>query len=307
MGILSDILNQSQLAGGVYFCHTFKNHWGLDIKQPRSGVFHILIKGEATLGYNGKLIKLKEGDLIALPRAKPHWIAFDDRIKRRMPIMKFMSAYEYKTYNSEVSDSDKSTLLCGHFSFNNPSHFPIFNQLPECIHISTKTENDIGWLKSLVIRMNQEAVNQTIGSRSYLNSQVELLFIDMVRYWLARDDSNSIFLKAAKEPLILQVLRTFHASPEVHYKLDNLAALVGMSRASLYNKFIETVGVAPMVYLSKWRIYIASNLLVTTNLPIIEIALRVGYQSDSALSKKFKAEIGMTPKKYRKTHSVFSD
>jgi AraC-like DNA-binding protein len=302
MGILSDILNQSQLKGGVYFCHTFTKEWGLDIKAPMGGVFHILISGSATVGYNGHKIKMSEGDIIALPKAMPHWVALDNAYKNRVPIKKFMSEYQFKLYNSKKSATDKTTLLCGHFNFNSPDFFPIFKELPECMHISTQTDNDIGWLKYLVIKMNQEAVNQSIGSRSYLSSLVELLFIDMVRYWLSRDDTNSIFLQAAKYPSVLKVLRIFHAKPEVNYKLDNLAALIGMSRASLHNKFTDALGVAPMVYLSRWRIYIASNLLVTTNLPIIEIALRVGYQSDSALSKKFKAEIGITPKKYRSTH-----
>ena len=306
MGILSDILNHSQLNGGVYFCHTFTKEWGLDIKNPISGVFHILISGNATLGYKDKTIKLKEGDIVALPKATKHWISLSHESKKRVEIKQFMSEYKYKMYNNSVSDTDKSTLLCGHFSFNNPDYFPIFQELPECIHISTQLEKDIGWLKSLVIKMNQEAINQLIGSRSYLSSLVELLFIDMVRYWLSRDDANSIFLNAAKHPLVLKVLRTFHANPEVNYKLDNLASLVGMSRASLHNKFTDAIGISPMIYLSKWRIYIASNLLVTTNLAIIEIALRVGYQSDSALSKKFKAEIGITPKKYRKTHTQIS-
>ncbi|SCY85030.1 two component transcriptional regulator, AraC family [Paenibacillus polysaccharolyticus] len=66
--------------------------------------------------------------------------------------------------------------------------------------------------------------------------------------------------------------------------------------------FKEQVGLNFSEYLMRKRVQRAKELLVQTNLPISEIAERVGYQTDKYFIKVFKSLENISPSKYR--HSV---
>ena len=66
--------------------------------------------------------------------------------------------------------------------------------------------------------------------------------------------------------------------------------------------FKEQVGLNFSEYLMRKRVQRAKELLVQTNLPISEVAERVGYQTDKYFIKVFKSLENISPSKYR--HAV---
>lgn len=67
-----------------------------------------------------------------------------------------------------------------------------------------------------------------------------------------------------------------------------------------YNEwFKEQTGFSPNLYLRYVRIDKAKELLIETNFSIMEIAVMVGYSSNSTLTRAFHNLTGMTPKSYR--------
>lgn len=63
--------------------------------------------------------------------------------------------------------------------------------------------------------------------------------------------------------------------------------------------FKEQTGFSPNLYLRYVRIDKAKELLVETDFSIMEIAVMVGYSSNSTLTRAFHSLTGMTPKAYR--------
>jgi AraC-like DNA-binding protein len=55
-----------------------------------------------------------------------------------------------------------------------------------------------------------------------------------------------------------------------------------------------------MQYLARWRMQLASNLLATTSMGLAEIADRVGYGSEAALSRAYKRWVGVAPADWRR-------
>lgn len=53
-------------------------------------------------------------------------------------------------------------------------------------------------------------------------------------------------------------------------------------------------------YVARLRMQEAERLLLTTRLPVEEIARRVGYRKASAFAERFRAHTGMTPAAYRR-------
>jgi len=60
------------------------------------------------------------------------------------------------------------------------------------------------------------------------------------------------------------------------------------------------VGVPPIQYLAQWRIQLAASLLRSGKASLAEIAERVGYGSETALSRAFKRQVGIAPALYRR-------
>ena len=59
-----------------------------------------------------------------------------------------------------------------------------------------------------------------------------------------------------------------------------------------------------MRYLAIWRIQLAKHLLKQTNLNMVEVAQRVGYESDAAFNRAFKRHAGQPPAAWRMTGSA---
>ena len=55
------------------------------------------------------------------------------------------------------------------------------------------------------------------------------------------------------------------------------------------------VGMTPIAYLALWRMCTAQDLLAFEGLTVAETAIRVGYESDIALSRAFKRHFDKNP------------
>lgn len=85
--------------------------------------------------------------------------------------------------------------------------------------------------------------------------------------------------------------------------LEAVAASVGTNRTYASRAVNGFAGVSFSRYVNNYRIAEAVELLSNPNTDILikELAYSVGFSSDSAFSKIFKKEIGMTPKEYRRS------
>jgi len=59
------------------------------------------------------------------------------------------------------------------------------------------------------------------------------------------------------------------------------------------------MGVTPMVYVTRWRMYLASKMLSDTQLGLDQISVQVGYDNVAAFSRMFKRTVGSSPGAWR--------
>lgn len=86
---------------------------------------------------------------------------------------------------------------------------------------------------------------------------------------------------------------------------EDLASICSLSEAQLRRKFKEYLNMSPVEYLTMVRIQKAYELLNSTNYPMTEIALRVGYQDVSSFNRNFKKIMGVSPYQYKKNNSDY--
>jgi transcriptional regulator GlxA family with amidase domain len=58
---------------------------------------------------------------------------------------------------------------------------------------------------------------------------------------------------------------------------------------------------APMQYLSQWRLRLAADALVHTDRAVKTIAETAGFASTAAFTRAFKRELGASPVEWRRT------
>ena len=81
--------------------------------------------------------------------------------------------------------------------------------------------------------------------------------------------------------------------------IEVAAERVNLSATHLRNQFRQVYGMPPKQYLTNLRLSLARELLVTTSLPVTDIAARCGYDSLYNFSRSFRMATGLSPSAYR--------
>jgi AraC family transcriptional regulator len=81
--------------------------------------------------------------------------------------------------------------------------------------------------------------------------------------------------------------------------LSDLAAVAGLSRMHFAAQFRVATGLRPHEYIVRYRIQRAKDLLLSRGMPIVEIAMAVGFQSQAHFTTTFRRFVGHTPSRWR--------
>lgn len=85
---------------------------------------------------------------------------------------------------------------------------------------------------------------------------------------------------------------------------EDLARYVNASDGHLARCFRQETGLTPMIYLNRYRVRQAQNLLSSTRQSVTAIALACGFSDVNYFSRVFRQETGQTPLVYRKKHQA---
>jgi len=84
--------------------------------------------------------------------------------------------------------------------------------------------------------------------------------------------------------------------------ITQVAKQLNMSRSQCTKLFIKVYGLSPRQYVSRRKLMLAKELLVTSGLPISEIAEQLGFQSASHFSRQFRRWTGYSPSAFKPKH-----
>ncbi len=81
--------------------------------------------------------------------------------------------------------------------------------------------------------------------------------------------------------------------------IEDLAKRCNLDKSYFGKVFKESMGQSPQDFLIRYRMNKASELLITTDLPINSICVQVGYMNQLHFSRAFKNIYGVSPRTYR--------
>ncbi|WP_240160421.1 AraC family transcriptional regulator [Pseudomonas bharatica] len=202
-----------------------------------------------------------------------------------------------------AGDSPTTVAVCC-FWFDAGSFRAMVFALPWLIHI--RQADAAPWSEGLLHFMLLEAHDVQPGGALMVSRLIDLAVIRVLRTWVQQGAASG-WLGGLSDARIARVLRAIHEQPRQQWRIEALARLAGMSRSSFCERFSALVGRAPLRYQNEWRLTLAKTMLATQTGRIGDVGFAVGYESEAAFSRAYKAFFGRSPREDQGSRGVFGE
>jgi AraC family transcriptional activator of mtrCDE len=304
MEALDRLIQLSRLQGALDLRCLLSGEWTLDHPPapPSEAVYHVVLAGSCLLKFRGQAdVRLETGDIVMLPRGDAHVLQGEESSDQSVP--REMESH----YNGAVTvrtncgpNAASLDLLCG--KFNYAANALLIDVLPDIVKMSFERD-DVPDLTRMVGMMRRESSEAGPGAHSIISAFSTALFTMLLRAHLAQQPSKADVLALLAHPRLGSSVIAMLERPAEKWTIEMLAQQSAMSRATYARAFGALTEDSPMTLLTRIRMQLAGMLLTRTAKSIAEIADDVGYQSESAFSKKFKDTYGVGPGAYRQARA----
>ncbi|MDR6991692.1 AraC family transcriptional regulator [Luteimonas sp. 3794] len=200
-----------------------------------------------------------------------------------------------------VTDTDRGAdMVCAHLEFEGGADNPVTAALPEVVCLPL---DEIAGAAPVLALLFEEAFDQRCGRLALIERLFEVVMIQVLRQLMERGEVQGGLLSGLSHPRVRNALVAIHEAPAGAWTLDALAQAAGMSRSAFATTFVDRVGMTPGQYLQDWRVRLAKQAL-RRGRPLKLIADEVGYGSEAALSRAFKANSGVSPRVWRQARAA---
>ncbi|MFE0630842.1 cupin domain-containing protein [Streptomyces sp. NPDC058864] len=268
----------------------------------REAPFHVLLEGTCRLQVGAVLLDLRPGDVVMIPSGATHRVITDgdgDQVGTAET-----AGDVFMTTRSEHGAEPVIDLFCGHYTFDAGTGSLLFSSLPDPVHVSfgQSAESD-EVLRMLSALMRGEARREGEGTAAILSALCTVLLAMVLR--TARGDTTRTTLwTAAADGRIASAVEGMLDDPGADWTIERLSRTAAMSRATFLRHFTRDTGTTVGVFLTRARLMAAAELLATTDATVAAVAGQVGYYSESAFSRAFRAHLGTTPARFRRENSL---
>lgn len=298
--VLSEVLTLIRLQGELVYTAHLGAPWGIRF-APGPAHFHFVEVGTAwVIPSEGNAVCVHAGDLVLLPHGRGHTIAHAPDAPAEAIDVLAPEQFNREDLTLRIGgDGAASRMVGGFFGFEGSPLPAIMAALPIVVHIPRGDGGSPPWLAAISHFLVDEARVPNPGSSLMISRLIDLLVIRALRSWAATQTQRTGWLAGLGEERISRALSAMHADPFRRWTVNELAGVALMSRSIFAQRFAATVGEPPLHYLARWRLNIAADLLRSGGLKVTEAAQRVGYASDAAFSRAFKAHFGYAPSEAR--------
>ena len=256
----------------------FPMHWHDEMEIIK------IIKGKYIVNINLKEYVVEEGDIVILKPCTLH--SFKQYENEKMVSKTIM--FDLSMLNSNVTDACSIKYFTP-FLDNKVSY-------PSILKPSDKGYKNIEeCIDKLFLCYEEKSEFFELQLKSYLFELFYKLFkecFEIHDYSTKIKDDTTNDIKA-----ILEYIKINYMNP---ISIEDLANVVNFSEQYFMRFFKKYMGMTCVDYINEYRLKIATNLLQTTDMTIMEIALKVGVNNISYFNRIFKKKFNLTPKEYRK-------
>ncbi|MFB6451316.1 AraC family transcriptional regulator [Bradyrhizobium tunisiense] len=299
----SDILRFAQAETLVTGGFTAAGPWAIRFPVPKTIKFFAVVKGSCwvSIDREPQPVRFQTGDvgLLAAPRS---FVLASDTDVAPLNAMDLFSGSGRTT--AQLGDGSDFAQIGGHVLLDQESGKVLADVLPPWIHIQAASPEAVN-CRWILDRLVEERASARPGAQLASAQLAQLLFIQILRAHVkTASHMPAGWLRALGDPRVAPALRLMHAEPARSWHLDELASACAMSRTTFAFHFRTVAGLAPLTYLTEWRMHLARRALREEATPIAIIAQSLGYASESAFSNAFKRVTGQSPRACRTANRV---
>ena len=325
---LSDVLRRIHLQGTLLFHVSAMPPWVVEAPRaagippsvmPGAGhvmAYHVVTSGCCWGAVVGEApVRAEQGDVLVFAHGDGHVLSSAPGMRAHYAINPFLLGPSQRpTFFLEVRGNEvaaaageggsargDTALLCGFFGCDAQPFNPLLLNLPRLLHIRHRDDGDASLTAQFIRTATRESGAARLGGAAVLERLSEMMFVDLVRRYLdGLPSAQAGWLAGLRDRHVGRALGMLHARPAQRWSAELLAERVGVSRSTLYERFEHYLGLAPMHYLTRWRMQLAAGLLVRTEASVLAVALEVGYESEPAFTRAFKKATGVPPGEWRR-------
>jgi AraC-like DNA-binding protein len=275
-------------AGGDW-CFQFPAHAGFRC--------FAIARGRCWLAMEGveEAVRLDTGDCVVLPHGRPFRLASDLAVSPVDILSVILRPLEGRIL---AWNGGGDTLgLSAFFTFDGEHAGILLAGLPPVVHIGKESDRAaMRWYLERMMKVLREPEPGSFLLGQYL---AQMMLVEALRLYVADAVTGGVgWLFALADRQVSAAISAMHQDPARRWTLRELAECAGMSRSVFALRFKEKVGMSAMEYLTRWRMMRAGDRLAYSGDSVAEIALSLGYQSESAFGLAFKRVMGRSPRQY---------
>ncbi len=237
--------------------------------EDEAGQLHLVRRGPVQVSHGQQTVQVDVPSLLLYPRPMPHRFSTDPQ--------------------------HGADMACANLHFEGGRLNPISAALPDFICMPL---TDLQGGSAALDLLFEEAFEQRCGRTVMVNRLFEVVMIQVLRQLMEAGQMRGGLFAGLGHPRLRLALVAVHEAPAQAWTLEDLAETAGMSRSVFAASFREAMGITPGQYLQGWRVSLAQQAL-RQGRPLKRIADDVGYGSEAALSRAFKAHTGQSPRQWR--------
>ncbi|QJD91366.1 helix-turn-helix domain-containing protein [Duganella dendranthematis] len=150
----------------------------------------------------------------------------------------------------------------------------------------------------LIRRLEQEMLASAIGRAAALEALLTLLLLTLIRAM-----PNGQFEPCSANPANVRQAERFRELVNQHHgknlRLHDYAALMALSVAQLRAACAAALGQSPTKIIHSRIVTEAKRSLIFSDLPVEQIAFRLGFDDAAYFTRFFRREVGQTPSQFR--------
>lgn len=127
----------------------------------------------------------------------------------------------------------------------------------------------------------------------------EALRLEVATLFMSPEATGPLNVPNARGKTAARAIAVMRQNLEQPLPVGEIARRIGKNQKALEKRMYAELGATPQVVYKRLRLIEARKLALETDIRVSEIALRVGYDNPSAMTRAFRAEFGLTPSALR--------